>query len=435
MLASLGITDLVKQTARERKKPAKPKAPKPAALPVASRSSGRLSSKKPVSYVAERVILDSDDEGDEDEEEGDDDDDASGGSDDDDDEEEEDMKEGGEEGEASTSARGGGGGGGRKKGGKAKPAAGKAKAKPAASGGGGGGKKVLKSRGGVPPGGRGFVCPTPGCGLVFEDAPGALAHAKAEHGVEGREVDADGTSPCLWDGCTVRVGVLRGSQKKADGTPALKWGNLLSHEASHEARDPPRGFLCPTCDEAFETSDAAWEHAEGCGEGCERDPKRCLYDGCGLVFRQPNVYRRHEPVHTGVWPFYCACGKGFRQEGARRRVEPRSPRPPPPRLPALPARSVAPTFVPDLGSADWARDCCRVTAACKCGWQSKGKNGPSAPPLLPPLPPRDRLRGRTSLERRPRPRLVAECATGRLAGLFKEHQRRCKRGAAPLPPS
>ena len=47
---------------------------------------------------------------------------------------------------------------------------------------------------------------------------------------------------------------------------------------------------------------------------------------------------------------------------------------------------------PRLPLAEWATLCCKVTAACKCGWSMKGHNGPKN---------------------------------------FKAHKARCGRGAAP----
>ena len=76
-------------------------------------------------------------------------------------------------------------------------------------------KKVVKSRGdraGPPPGGDGFECPASGCTSVFDTAEEALEHG-ATHGLSGaREVDAEGRSCCLWQGCGKKIKVVKPSR-------------------------------------------------------------------------------------------------------------------------------------------------------------------------------------------------------------------------------
>ena len=153
-------------------------------------------------------------------------------------------------------------------------------------------KKLVKSRGafaGVAPGGDGFECPASGCKSVFDTAEEALEHG-ATHGLSGaREVDDEGKSCCLWQGCGKKVKVVYPSKPKPDFFP------LLRHEAEHTKGPKPReGFVCPECDEAYPTSAAAWACAAT--HDVEENPKKCLWAGCGLVFRDRCNYRDHEPV-------------------------------------------------------------------------------------------------------------------------------------------
>ena len=153
--------------------------------------------------------------------------------------------------------------------------------------------KKLVSRGAnasVVPGGDGFACPASGCKSVFDTAEEALEHG-ATHGLSGeREVDDEGKSCCLWQGCDkkLKVDFSRGKANFKD---------LRKHEALHANGPKPReGFICPECDEAFPTSAAAWACAAT--HDVEEDPKKCLWAGCGLVSDTPAAYRRHEPVRV-----------------------------------------------------------------------------------------------------------------------------------------
>ena len=219
-------------------------------------------------------------------------------------------------------------------------------------------KKVVKIRGafaGVAPGGDGFECPASGCKSVFDTAEEALEHG-ATHGLSGaREVDDEGKSCCLWQGCGKKIKVSKPSKPKPDFFP------LQKHESLHAKGPKPReGFVCPECDEAYPTSAAAWACAAT--HDVEENPKKCLWAGCGVVFGKPSDYRKHEPVrvypsrarrhglsrcchpshpapppayvaslglpshaqpraasqvHTGVWPYHCiTCNKGHTQSGA-----------------------------------------------------------------------------------------------------------------------
>jgi hypothetical protein len=104
---------------------------------------------------------------------------------------------------------------------------------------------------------------------------------------------------------------------KGKWTVGQSVGHVKRHEAMHTMGDAPRGFVCPAegCDFAHPTSAlAVWEHAEAEHE-LERDAGRCLWDGCGFGRKGPLAYVRHEPQHTGVWPYACAkCGKGYKDK-------------------------------------------------------------------------------------------------------------------------
>ena len=155
-------------------------------------------------------------------------------------------------------------------------------------------KKRTVSRGvstSVPAGGVGFASPASGYKSVFDTAEEALEHG-ATHGLSGeREVDDEGKSCCLWQGCEKKVPVVRPSSVKP------KFNNLLRHEALHVKGPKPReGFIGPECDEAYPTSAAAWACAAT--HDIEEDPKKCLWAGCGLVSDTPAAYRRHEPVRV-----------------------------------------------------------------------------------------------------------------------------------------
>ena len=126
----------------------------------------------------------------------------------------------------------------------------------------------------------------------------ALAHDKAEHGGSGeREVDGDGCSPCLWDGCTRKPVTVLNSTKPG----RLDLFALRRHEARHEKGAPTRGYVCPRpgCNEAFgKDVDAAWACCAQ-AHGIARDPKRCLWELCPLThFKFLCDYTRHEPVRV-----------------------------------------------------------------------------------------------------------------------------------------
>ena len=282
-------------------------------------------------------------------------------------------------------------------------------------------KKLVVSRGAaasIAPGGDGFACPASGCKSVFDTAEEALEHG-ATHGLSGeREVDDEGKSCCLWQGCEKKVPVVRPSSVKP------KFNNLLRHEALHVKGPKPReGFVCPECDEAYPTSAAAWACAAT--HDIEEDPKKCLWAGCGLTFATPSKYQAHEPVRVRPPAHGSVASRAFATRAAppptRLRCLSRPPlsRPTPRRVAgahrslAVPLRHVQqgrhaigcalrrlkplrspPTrpLTPRLPLAERVALCCKVTGACKCGWTSKGYSGP-----------RD----------------------------FKAHNARCSRGAAP----
>ena len=158
--------------------------------------------------------------------------------------------------------------------------------------------KAAKSR--VAPGGEGFECPASGCKSVFDTAKEALEHG-ATHGLLSgeREVDDEGKSCCLWQGCGKKFKVVYPSQPNEPN-----FNTLRRHEAEHVKG--PEGFVCPECDEAYPTSAAAWACAAT--HDVEENPKKCLWAGCGLVFGKPSYYQAHEPVrvrrscsaHSGV---------------------------------------------------------------------------------------------------------------------------------------
>jgi hypothetical protein len=216
-------------------------------------------------------------------------------------------------------------------------------------------KKQVKSTGNsaaVVRGGKGFKCPQHGCDVIEDTAEAVLQHAKAVHDIEGREV-VEKKVRCLWETC----GKLLACKSNNGIYSSSCFNDVRTHEALHEAGEPPRGFICPGegCESAFKTAIEAW--ACGAAHDVERDPKRCLFDTCGLRFDTLQSYRRHEPQHTGAWPFKCAsCGKGNPQR-------------------------------------DRAVRCCIVGCACVCGWwtsasKSKGAlDAPLAPATqVPPNP-------------------------------------------------
>ena len=191
-------------------------------------------------------------------------------------------------------------------------------------------KKRGASRGAtasIAPGGDGFACPASGCKSVFDTAEEALEHG-ATHGLSGeREVDDEGKSCCLWQGCDKKVPVMKPSKIKAD------FYNLLRHEALHTKGPKPReGFVCPECDEAYPTSAAAWACAAT--HDVEEDPKKCLWAGCGMMCRAPALYRAHEPVRV------CPPARG---DVAPRAAPPKPPRPPTACVASLGLPSHAPT--------------------------------------------------------------------------------------------
>ena len=179
-------------------------------------------------------------------------------------------------------------------------------------------KKQVVSRGAkasVAPGGDGFECPASGCKSVFDTAEEALVHG-ATHGLSGdseREVDGEGKSCCLWQGCGKKIKVVKPS------TPKPNFNALRRHEALHTKGPKLReGFVCPECDEAYPTSAAAWACAAT--HDVEEDPKKCLWAGCGLTFHAPSKYRNHEPVRVPA-----PAGGGVASHAA----PPKPPRPPP----------------------------------------------------------------------------------------------------------
>ena len=152
----------------------------------------------------------------------------------------------------------------------------------------------MQSRGAsasVAPGGNGFACPASGCKSVFDTAEEALEHG-ATHGLSGeREVDDEGKSCCLWQGCDKKVSVSKPNR------PLGNIINLRRHEACHVKGPKPReGFVCPECDEAYSTSAAAWACAAT--HDVEEDNKKCLWAGCGLTFAGAVKYQMHEPVRV-----------------------------------------------------------------------------------------------------------------------------------------
>ena len=209
--------------------------------------------------------------------------------------------------------------------------------------------------------------------------------------------------------------------------PSDPLGNIVhlqAHEALHVKGPKPReGFVCPECDEAYPTSAAAWACAAT--HDVEENPRKCLWAGCGLVFGRPAEYLRHEPVrvrppaHGGVASRVAAARAASPPIRLRCPSRPPLSRPAPRRVAEshgtvpLPLRHVqqglpavrcalhratplrrTPTrpLTPRLPLAEWALICCKVTAACECGWSMKGEHG---------------------------------------AKQFKKHKQRCSRGAAP----
>ena len=139
---------------------------------------------------------------------------------------------------------------------------------------------------------------------------------------------------------------------------------VLKHEKQHVKGDAAAstGFECPKAGCAFSnpTLTAVWAHAAE-AHGIKVDTRRCLWAGCEkrfLRFESQSHYRRHEGFHTGVFPFKCpTCGRG-------------------------------------RTCAAYAKACCAVGAACRCGSVFKGQN---------------------------------------FKQNFATHQKKCKMGAAPLP--
>ena len=164
----------------------------------------------------------------------------------------------------------------------------------------------------MPPGGDGFECPAPGCTAVFDTAEEALEHG-ATHGLSGaREVDAEGKSCCLWQGCGKKVKVIKPSKPKGN------FYNLQQHEALHVKGPKAReAFICPECDEDHPTAAAAWACAAT--HGVKENPKKCLWAGCGLVFAQPSKYQEHEPVRA---PASRARRRALPRHAAPRRARP-----------------------------------------------------------------------------------------------------------------
>jgi len=187
----------------------------------------------------------------------------------------------------------------------------------------------------VPPGGEGFECPAPGCTSVFDTAEEALEHG-ATHGLSGeREVDAEGKSCCLWQGCGKKIKV---DVRKLN--PDFR--KVRIHEALHVKGPKPReAFICPECDEAHATAAAAWACAAT--HGVEENPKKCLWAGCGRVFAEPSKYREHEPVRAPATRAHLSV--------------PSRAAPPAPRAPSPPAR-VASLGLPSHAPTPAARRRC-----------------------------------------------------------------------------
>jgi len=267
-------------------------------------------------------------------------------------------------------------------------------------------KKVVKSRGNrasIPPGGKGFACPA-GCGAWFDTGDEAREHGET-HGLAYKpEADAAGCLGCLWDGCKHQVKVVFPSNPNV-----VNLGHLREHEARHVKGAAPRqAFICPGCDAPFATSAAAWECAET--HGIERNPKKCLYDGCGMVCQKPSDYLKHEPVRVpsasaraaarerSLTSVQMARRRRTRASGctsARRASRATISRVRLARALETLAHAHTPSSLPCVRVvAGKARLCCLVTAACKCGWTGKGHNGKAS---------------------------------------FNTHRKKCGRGAAPLP--
>ena len=140
------------------------------------------------------------------------------------------------------------------------------------------------------------------------------------NGPGGRVYDAQGRTPCLWDGCCRGPANPLSASSNIKGVWTVGWnlGNVRIHEAQHTKGEAPKGFLCPEegCDFAHPTSAAAvWAHMAS-EHGVEADEGRCLWDGCEFGRKKPSDYLAHEPTHTGVWPHHCAaCGKGHGRSG------------------------------------------------------------------------------------------------------------------------
>ena len=455
--ALFGTTDVVKQQRDERAKqqkerrqprhthaaarpadapparslPPQARAPKPAQPASRVRASGRLATKPAPRYVAAAVRRGSDDEGDCDEEgaRAEKDPDASGGeSDDDDDDDDDDGWDTDDDGDGEA----------RKP--KAKKAkGGKAKAKEE------GKPKVKRVRraggsiaGSVPPGGRGLVCPHDGCDEVFDDEKALFEHAQAEHGIAGREVEGRGVDEqarqredeVLWDGC----GKLMKIRKQASGS--WNFYEVRNHEAKHEkGGPPPTGFRCPECDASYDTLEAVWAHMEE--HPCEVDKTLCLWAGCGRRFGAPTKLRRHEPVHTGVWPHTCdTCGRGH-QHGVRRSSR---------RSRASPACIVPPAAPPPQPGGDCCKGDRRVQVWLIAKASTAGRRAPRPPtrrvlpPRAPPHPRSQTPRPAQSTSRRTprsaaRARRRSPTTTERLVAAAAGAPRRTPAAAAPTRPT
>ena len=143
----------------------------------------------------------------------------------------------------------------------------------------------------------------------------------------------------MWEGCGKSFAATQMSSH-GHRTVGNSLQNLRQHEAQHTKGDAEafNGFECPEadCTHKEPTSAAVWTHASE-AHGIEEDTCRCLWVRCGKHFSRPSDYRKHEGVHTGVFPFTCSvCGKGH-------------------------------------GQSSSARACCAVSAACRCGKLFKGR--------------------------------------------------------------
>ena len=307
-------------------------------------------------------------------------------------------------------------------------AKGKAKAKPKGTGkvkakasGEGRKRKQQLSRGGVPPGGRGFVCPVDGCDHVEDTAAEVLAHVASQCGGEGRTRDDDGKSACLWDGCGKLMNV--GCMKRGKWYPWRSLRALRGHEERHEKGGPPRGFVCPSsdCEQNYPTSEEAWAHAEEAHE-IESNEKMCLWDGCGYVATQGRHTGRTSPSTPGSGRPSAPPAAAVKDSEKMVRAPFITLLLPLARPASCSTQELPPLTAPNPlpHAAEWAAICCVITAACNCGWELKGHDGPGATSMVPPslLPSH--------------PTHAHSLSPRMCAASFKKHQQRCGQGVRAL---